>query len=628
VIDAALLSWLPRPPEGFRVRCTATDTTAPRGAALRALAGYALGANQLHRLARSVAQAVEDGAAAPLQGFTLGLVSNATTDFIVPALVASALRYGIALRVAAAPFGMTLQAALDAASEPLASRPDAILLALDYRAYFPEYALEDDASARLDAALARLGDLVTAFSRGSGAAILVQTIAAPPERLFGSFDRDQSGTAAWLAASFNQRLSNEILRPGVSFLDVEALASQVGLAAWFDRSQHMAARLPFAHRFVPLYAEHAARLIGAIRGRGRKVLVLDLDNTLWGGVIGDDGIEGIRLGQGDPRGEAHLDLQRAALALKRRGILLAIASKNDEAVARRAIREHPEMLLREDDFSAMQINWSDKASNLEALAERLSLGIDSFVFLDDNPAERAQVRLSLPEVLVPELPSDPADYAAVLLAAGGFEAVAFSDEDRQRADQYAANSRRESLATHARDLAGFLESLQMHAIFTADGVLGWSRFTQLINKSNQFNLTTRRYTEARIADLVAAPDVLTLQVRLVDRFGDNGMICSVIACPRDDAWMLDTWVMSCRVLGRRVEEAVLNEIIRRARAAGVARLIGLYRPTPRNALVRNHYRTLGFVLDGEEDDAERWVLDVATYRSSVGPIVSEISPAA
>ncbi|HEX3996170.1 MAG TPA: HAD-IIIC family phosphatase, partial [Acetobacteraceae bacterium] len=481
--DPAALRWLPRSPQDFRARCAEVDKRPGRGDALRQLAGHALGVNELQRLARSVDQALADGAAAPLQEFTLGLVSNTTTDFIAPALIGSAARHGMALRVAAATFGMTMQAALDLTSEPLASRPHAILLALDYRAYFADYAVEGDPEARVTAAIRQLQDLVAAFSDASRAVLLVQTIAAPPERLFGSFDRGQPGTGAWLAAAFNQRLSSEVLRPGVSLLDVEALANQVGLASWFDRSQYMTARLPFASRFVPIYAEHVARLIGAIRGRSRKVLVLDLDNTLWHGVIGDDGIDGIHLGQGDPRGEAHQDLQRAALALKQRGILLAISSKNDEAVARQAIREHPEMLLREADFSAMQINWSDKATNLEVLADRLSLGIDSFVFLDDNPAERAQVRASLPEVLVPELPSDPAEYAAVLMASGAFEAVSFSEEDRQRAEQYAANARRDSLAAQSRDLAGFLASLQMRIFFTADGDTGWSRFTQLINKS-------------------------------------------------------------------------------------------------------------------------------------------------
>ena len=437
----------------------------------------------------------------------------------------------------------------------------------------------------VDDAIGKLRSLVEAFQASSHAALFVQSIAAPPERLFGSFDVRQPGTAVWLAARFNQRLREEILQPGASLVDIESLATQVGLANWYDRAQYMTARLPFAAEYVPLYAEHVLRVIAAIRGRGRKVLVLDLDNTLWGGVIGDDGMEGIRLGQGDPVGEAFLDVQRAALALKRRGVLLAVCSKNDEAVALEAIRAHPEMLLRESDFSAFEINWADKVTNLEVLAERLSLGLESFVFLDDNPFERDQVRKSVPQVLVPELPSDPAAYARVLMTGGFFEAVTFSAEDRVRVEHYAANRRRETLAAQSRDLSEFLRSLRMEAVFTTGGKLGWARFTQLINKSNQFNLTTRRYTESEIMAMVADPATLTMQVRLTDQFGDNGMISALICKPQEGDWIIDTWVMSCRVLGREVEQAVLNRLADEAQAAGIRRLIGIYRPTERNKLV-------------------------------------------
>ena len=616
------MPWLLQAPDDLRQRCAAIDAMeGRRGEALRELAAHELNDNQLLHLARSLRKARAVAAEAPLAPFTLGLVSNATTDFIVPALEGTGLRHGFALTVAAAPFGITLQAAFSTEHGVLSAAPDAILLALDYRAYFADYALRDaDADAAVDGALGTLRDLVQAFQAVSRAVILVQSIASPPERLFGSFDRRQPGTPAWLAARFNDRLVAEILGTGVSLVDVEALAAQVGLGLWYDATQYMAARLPFAGECVPLYAEHVLRVVSGMRGGGRKVLVLDLDNTLWGGVIGDDGIDGIRLGQGDPRGEAFLCVQRAALALKQRGVLLAVCSKNDEPVARKAIREHPEMLLREDDFSALQINWNDKATNLQVLAERLSLGLDSFVFLDDNPYERAQVRKFAPQVMVPELPSDPAAYASVLMLAGLFEAVTFSEEDRTRVEQYAANTRRSTLMAHSRDLSTFLRSLRMEAIFTTDGEAGWSRFAQLINKSNQFNLTTRRYTEAEIAALAADRETLTLQVRLVDQFGDNGMISAIIAIPEAEDWVLETWVMSCRVLGREVEHVVLNQIAAEACARGIRRLIGVYRPTERNGMVREHYAKLGFVRAAASDSEDRWVLDLAQFAARDVPI--------
>jgi FkbH-like protein len=625
-MTASRMPWLPPAPDDFRARCDAVDgMAAKRGDALRQLAAHELNERQLVRLARSLRDARAAAVEAPLAHFALGVVSNATTDFIVPTIEGTGVRHGFSMVVTAAPFGITLQAALSPDSSVVRANPDTILLALDYRAFFSEFNLGDnDAERAVSGAIAYLRQLIDAFRSGTRATILVQTVAAPPERLFGSFDRRQPGTPSWLTARFNDRLVNEVVGPGVSVLDVETVATQVGLASWYDVNQYLTARLPFAAKHVPLYSEHLVRLITAIRGRSRKVLALDLDNTLWGGVIGDDGIDGIRLGRGDPRGEAFLEVQRAARALNQRGILLVVCSKNDESVALKAIREHPEMLLRESDFSAFQINWADKASNLEILAKRLSLGLDAFVFLDDNPAERSLVRQALPQVLVPELPSDPAAFARVLMTAGLFEAVTFSAEDRGRAEHYAANDRRESLRAQSRDLGSFLRSLGMQATFTTSGNIGWPRFGQLINKSNQFNLTTRRYTESELQILIADTSTLTLQVRLIDQFGDNGMICAVIAVPERQDWVLDTWVMSCRVVGRMVEQAVLNRIVAEACARGIRRLIGIYRPTERNGMVKDHYAKLGFArADASAPGEDRWELDVNAFAPFDVPIVTQ-----
>lgn len=624
------MPWLLPAPENVRARCSEIDgMRGHRGDALRRLAGCELNDLQLARLARSLQAACACGSEKPLATFRVGIVSNATTDFIVPALQGTGVRHGFALQVTAAPFGATLQAALSSDSAVVQVNPDVVLLALDYRNYFPEFALKDTAAdAAVDAAVMQLRNLIAAFQSTTRAALLVQTIVAPPERVFGSFDRQQPGTPCWLAARFNDKVAKELVAPGINLLDVEALATSLGTASWYDRAQYLTARLPFASQFVPLYAEYVLRLIAAIRGRSRKVLVLDLDNTLWGGVIGDDGIDGIQLGQGDPRGEAFLEIQRAALVLKQRGILLAVCSKNDEAVALKAIREHPEMVLRESDFSAFQINWADKATNLEILAERLSLGLDSFVFLDDNPVERSQIRQALPKVSVPELPRDPAAYARALLTGGFFEAVTFSDEDRARVDFYAANARRETLQAQSRDLDGFLRSLQMEALFTTAGETGWSRFTQLINKSNQFNLTARRYTDSEIHRLVSDRNTLTLQVRLLDQFGDNGMISAIIAVPEGPDWILETWVMSCRVLGREVEQAALNRIVVEARGRGIRRLIGIYRATERNGMVKGHYEKLGFTCAERSTTEDRWQLEVANFVPREVPITVERDRAA
>ncbi len=389
------------------------------------------------------------------------------------------------------------------------------------------------------------------------------------------------------------------------------VAGWIGADRWHDAGHWHAEKLPFAPDLIPLFADVVARTIAAIRGTTRKCLVLDLDNTLWGGVIGDDGVDGIALGQGSAAGEAFLAIQQTALALRERGIILAVCSKNDDDVARGPFRHHPDMPLKEAHIASFVANWGDKATNLRAIASALNIGLDSLVFLDDNPVERAQVRRELPMVAVPELPADPALYPRALLAAGYFEAVAFAQEDRDRADQYRANAERAAFAGTS-DMVGYLASLDMVADFRPFDSVNRARIAQLINKSNQFNLTTRRYTEAQVAGLEADPTKLTLQVRLVDRFGDNGMI-SVIIVDRA-TWEIDTWLMSCRVLGRRMEEAVLDQVAGAARRAGATALIGRYIPSVKNKMVADHYAKLGFAATGGEAGGETtWRLDLADY---------------
>jgi FkbH-like protein len=391
---------------------------------------------------------------------------------------------------------------------------------------------------------------------------------------------------------------------------VASVAAAVGTSNWFSAAQWNMGKLPFADSFVPLYADHVARLIGALRGKARRCLVLDLDDTVWGGIIGDDGVEGIRIAQGDSVGEAFLAIQRMALSLRERGIALAVSSKNEDATARIPFRKHPEMLLREEHIAVFQANWKDKASNITAIAETLNLGLESLVFLDDNPVERELVRRTLPEVGVPELPEDPALYPFALIAGGYFEATSLSEEDKKRAAFYEGNARRVQLKAEVADVDAYLASLNMEITFEPFDELGRARIAQLISKSNQFNLTTRRYSEADVAQIAAEPDAFTLQVRLTDSIGDNGMI-SVIVCRKTavDTWTIDTWLMSCRVLGRRVEEMVLREIGRNAALAGVGRLIGEYLPTERNMMVKDHYRKLGFALISEAaDGTTRWEL--------------------
>lgn len=576
------------------------------------LATYALSENQLRQLAGAIEAVRARGERlASLEPFKLGIVGNATLDYVTPLLTASAARYGILLECVQAEYGQIVQEALAPDSRINAAKPDAVLMAVDARG-LPLRPGTDEANARasLDASLALLESVRRAFRRNCGAISIVQTVAPPPETLFGEYDARFPGSMRALCESLNAALVERLGGDPDVLFDVAALAETVGLGAWHSPKQWHAAKLPFDARFLPLYADRVARLIGAIRGKSRRCLVLDLDNTVWGGVIGDDGIDGIVLGQGDPAGEAFLDVQRMALALRDRGVVLAVSSKNDDEPAREPFRRHAEMLLREEHVAVFQANWGDKATNVAAIAKALSLGIDAMVLLDDNPAERELVRTTLPQVAVPELPDDPSLYPRYLAAAGYFESVGFSQEDRARSGAYEANAKRVAGGEALADVDAYLASLDMRIRFAPFDRPGRTRIAQLINKSNQYNLTTRRRSEVEVASLETDPGAFTLQVRLEDRFGDNGMI-SVVVCRARGAgeWEIDTWLMSCRVLGRRVEHAVLAEILSHARARGISQLFGLYIPTERNALVRDHYARLGFTLVEEDAaGASRWAL--------------------
>jgi FkbH-like protein len=607
------LGWLPRAPADFKRRCEALAHSSAPGTDLRALATHALDGLQLERLARAIKTLrANDADLRPLSNVRIGLLGNGTLDFIAPALVGSAARHGLALDCVRSGYDQVVQEALDPRSALHRAAPQAVLVALDHRALPLQAAIGDPVAAQsaVQAALAQFELLRDGLHRHSHATVIFATLAIPPESLFGSFDRVLAGTLRSILIEVNRGLTELTTAHDDHCLlfDVATLAETVGTAEWFAPAMWNMAKLPFADMFVPLYADHLARLVAAARGKSRRVLVLDLDNTVWGGIIGDDGLEGILIAQGDPVGEAFLSIQRMALALRERGIVLAVSSKNEDATARRPFREHPEMLLRESHIAVFQANWKDKASNICAIAKALNLGLDAFVLLDDNPVERGLVRRTLPEVAVPELPQDPALYPRALSAAGYFEAVALSAEDRQRASFYEGNARRVALQAEVADLDAYLRTLQMEITFQPFDAVGRARIAQLIGKSNQFNLTTRRYTEAQVAETERDPDAFTLQVRLIDTIGDNGMI-SVVICRRTDpeTWTIDTWLMSCRVLGRCVEEMVLREIAWHAERAGIRRLIGQYRPTDRNMMVHEHYAKLGFRrLSETEEGATDW----------------------
>ena len=450
---------------------------------------------------------------------------------------------------------------------------------------------------------------------------VMQQTALPRFPLLMGSNEHRLGSQAATVQRLNEQLREAASAANVALLSVDTAAAIDGTAAWFDPALWFSAKQEVHPRASVLYGDLLGRLLGTVRGRSAKCLVLDLDNTLWGGVIGDDGLEGIVLGQGSPAGEAHVALQRYARQLAQRGVILAVCSKNDHANAIAPFESHPEMVLRREDIACFVANWQDKATNLRQIAQTLQIGLDALVFVDDNPAERRLIRTELPQVAAPELPEDPAGYVGCLSEAGYFEAIDLTAEDSERTAQYRANAEREALRETATDLDSYLRGLEMRLVWSPFDVAGLKRITQLINKTNQFNLTTERRTEPQVMALIEDAAAVTLQLRLTDVHGDNGMIGVLIGCVEGEALRMDTWLMSCRVLGRGVEDVALNLLCELALERGCTRLEGTYRPTPKNGMVRDHYSRFGFALRlAEPDGTTNWSLPLSGFAPRATPM--------
>ncbi len=402
--------------------------------------------------------------------------------------------------------------------------------------------------------------------------------------------------------------------PYVHICDLEFLSHRHGGLGARDERSWFESKQPCSPAMLVELAREVAHLIAALKRAPKKVLALDLDNTLWGGVVAEDGLDGIELGDTSPRGEAFKAFQKYIATLKQRGVLLAVCSKNDYARAAEVFEKHPEMVLRMGDIVSFRANWEPKSDNLRQMASELNLGLDSFVFVDDNPAEVEIVRQFAPEVASILLGPDPSGYVAQLQDCRFFEPRSITAEDAERTGQYRSEAQRKELEGQAANMESYLESLTMEAVITQFNSTDAPRLAQLINKSNQFNLTTRRRTEADVLDVMRDPQRVAFSVRLKDRFGDHGLISIVIGEKAGQTMKIDTWLMSCRVLKRQVEETVLNELARLAALRGCNRLEGVYLPTAKNEMVRDFYTRMGFSLTAEDAARREFELNLAAYR--------------
>lgn len=424
---------------------------------------------------------------------------------------------------------------------------------------------------------------------------------------------DNSGAYAWRQAVCDGLRAALAPLPRVTLIDTAPLMRQIGVAAWFDDRFYDTAKLPFHPDCTPAMLGLLADALTGIVAPRCKLVVVDLDDTLWGGRVGDDGYDGIDL---DPAGKGRhfLRLQTFLQGLRGKGIVLAIASKNDPAAAQEVFAKRPEMILRAEDFAAAEIHWEPKSSSLARILDRLKLSTAGVVFLDDNPVERAEVRRRFPDIVVPELPDDPAQRVPMLLGTGLFDHRIATAESLERNRMYAENDARDAAQRDAGDYREFLRGLKM-TMHGAPLDAARERVSELIQKTNQFNLTTRRYNWSELA--AATQGGFGRCYRLTDRFGDNGIISVVAVARESDAdARIDLWLMSCRVFGRKVEDAILADIVARVRALGARRLIGEYIPTAKNALVRELYPRLGFKEIGRSGTSVRYALPLDDARET------------
>jgi FkbH-like protein len=537
-----------------------------------------------------------------LQPVRLAVLGSSTTSQLPPLLTLHALASGLALEIYEAPFGAYRQEILDPKSGLYAFKPQAVLLFVNYR---------DAEEGAPEAEAERWAGLWKLLRERAGCAVLMNSFDAPAERPGGNLEASLADSRLARLRRINALLAERAQGGAALLVDCDHLSGVVGKELWHDARFWHDAKQAVALPVLPRYAAEAAAVLKAAFGRARKCLVLDLDNTLWGGVVGDDGAAALEIGE-TARGEAFVEFQRYVKALAGRGVLLAVCSKNEDSNAREPFQTRPEMVLGLSDFSAFVANWEDKATGLRAIANKLNLGLDALAFADDNAGERELVRRFCPEVAVVDLPADPADYCRTLDALRLFETVAVSDEDRGRAAHFTAEAARTALKDQTPDLASFLRGLEMRAEAGPFREADVARLAQLINKTNQFNLTTHRTTEAEVRALIGDAAAWTLSVRLRDRLGDYGLISAVIARKRGDDFEIETWLMSCRVLGRDVEKLVFNRLVEAARAAGAKSLSGRYIPTAKNGLVKDMFAGLGF----SPESAGAWRLPLAKAKIS------------
>lgn len=550
-----------------------------------------------------------------LRSAKVAIAGSYTTTQLGPMLRLAAARLGIHIDLYESHYGQYQQDIIDPASRLYAFGPDVVILAVhegDLR--LPEYSPNPEEDVRQE--VGRWTALWNVAAERSRARVVQHNFALPCEVSAGHLATRLPGSRYMMTQAVNARLG-EAAGNAVSLVDCERLSALIGKQRWYDPRYWNLSKQAVAFDALPLLARHTAAVIGADLGLSRKCLVLDLDNTLWGGVIAEEGLAGIKLGQGS-EGEAFVAFQEYILKLKRKGVILTVCSKNNYADAIQPFEKHPEMRLKLKDIALFIANWESKPDNIRRIACTLQIGLDALVFIDDNPVEREIVRTFLPEVDVLPLPDDPSYYLRTLSQYLLLETTSFTAEDSERTDQYRARAQIKELEAAAGSIEDFYRSLNMQAIVRPFEELQLPRIAQLIGKTNQFNLTTRRHGMSQLEAFVRDSTAVHLALRLRDRYTDHGLVSVMIARHEGEILDIDTWLMSCRVIGRTIETTMLEHLCRQAAELGCTSLRGTYIPTQKNAMAADAYAKHGFERLVQTDGHEVWIYDL----QAKGPIAN------
>ena len=543
--------------------------------------------------------------------YSLAILGNCATQHLAKAIKGYAYEEKIALHVFDADYNQIDAQVMDNNSELYQMTPDFTLFWLCTEKLYEAFCQSTNRSDFANQIIMYLEGYWNRVNQQYKTTILQFNFTQIDDRIFGNYGNKTQDSFLFQIRKLNYLLMEKCTQyKNVFIIDIEYLQQIYGEDGIKENKMYYIAKMPLSTKILPEVAKQTIDVIKAMKGKMKKCVILDLDNTLWGGVIGDDGLENIQIGELG-LGHAFSEFQMWLKELQKRGIILAVCSKNEEVVAKEPFLHHPEMVLHMEDIAMFVANWEDKASNIKKIQDTLNIGMDSIVFFDDNPFERNLVKSMIPDITVPDLPEDPSQYLEYVKLLNLFETAAYSETDKNRTKQYQEEIGRVNLQKQFSSYSEYLESLEMVAEAKPFDKFHFSRIAQLTQRSNQFNLRTVRYTEQEIEQLAKEKEHLTLYFTLKDKFGDYGLISVVVLDKQpENTLFISEWLMSCRVLKRGMEEFILDEIIRTAEENGFKKVIGEYIRTPKNNMVSELYKKMGF----QEVSKDRYKVNIAEYR--------------